>query len=126
MRLVILLSISLIITTNVHAQEIGLLGSILNDSCEKYIEGTESKDYEYETFCSGYFESIVEHKQFIEKKNIFDCFPTYGDYDSFKTLVIQNFILIFAEQKRKGNDYVRAFDLAQESVDELFAAKCNK
>lgn len=126
MRLAILFSILLVMASEAHAQERGLLASVLNDSCNKYITGTENKAYEYETFCSGYFESILEHKQFIEKKNIFDCFPTYGDYDPFKKLVIQNFMAKFDQQKAKGNEYVRAFDLARESVDELFAAKCKK
>jgi hypothetical protein len=64
MKFVILFSIVVSVSVTARAEERGLLASILNESCEDYIKTDKNKTYEYETFCSGYFESLIEQRQF--------------------------------------------------------------
>jgi hypothetical protein len=126
MKFIILFSIVVSASVTARAEERGLLASILNENCEDYIKADKNKTYEYETFCSGYFESLIEQRQFNEKKDIFDCFPTYGDYDPFKRAVIRNFMVSFDAEHSNGNEFVRAFNLASEAVDKEFDLRCSQ
>ncbi len=118
------------LVTPAYAQDKGLLGSILNESCERVLEldfdAIKARTSQGSGFCWGYFEAIIEQKQFIEGKDIFSCVPTYAYYDVFRKSVIRNFMNDFHKKYSAGNKYVRAFDLAQRAVDKEFESMCNK
>jgi len=126
MRILLMFLFFLLVSTNAKAQELGILGTVLNDDCQKYLETSQEIGHEYDSFCAGYVESVIEHKQFIEEKDIFSCFPTYGDYDPFKVRVVLRFMEKYTQHKKEGNKYVRAFNLVRESVEEELKLKCIK
>jgi len=97
------------------------MASVLKDSCQKYLESSENGGYEYELFCSGYFEAIVENKQFSENKDIFSCYSTYGEYDPYKQRILKEFIKKFDSQT---DGYLRAYNLLNDIIDSDYQEKC--
>lgn len=112
--------------SEVHAQEKGLLAHVLAESCDLYVDQKNEKGLEYKVFCSGYFEALIEQKQHHGDKDIYKCLPTYGDFDPFKIRVIEGFLKKYEVKRYQGDTYVRAFNLANDAIDEQYLLECKR